>query len=462
MKKIKFPTLIGIVILVIGIAAGVYLVQNKQIFRLRASPEVTPKDIRVSNISDNSFTVTFTTAKAVQPFLKWGESQNVLDKTTTSEINDPTSIHSIVVRDLKPSTNYFYTINSDGSIIDNEGIPWQVKTGPTVTTLPQSVLISGTILTQTQAPASGVLVFANVANSTLISTLTSANGSYVLPVSQARSQDLSSYVQIEESTTLVEIQVQAGEAGIASAQIYPASAKPAPDITLGQSYDFKNIPPSSEDGVPGALIDLPESATRSSGFNVDTDTENESSDTVTLENIDEGEIVTTTEPEFFGEGPAGATITITVESDPITEQVDVSSGGSWSWNPPQSLEEGIHKVTITWRDANGILRSLTRSFIVQAQEGPAFVSTPSATPTTAIPTSTPTPTQTPTPTLAAGVTITPTQTPTKTPTPRPTRAATDSGLPDAGFANPTIFLFLLGLASIMFGVIIYPSYSKKE
>jgi len=101
-----------------------------------------------------------------------------------------------------------------------------------------------------------------------------------------------------------------------------------------------------------------------------TDIASPSAETVTLESLDEDEIITSTEPEFFGEGPPGTTITITIESDPITDQTTISSLGGWNWSPPEGLSEGAHKITITWRDASGILRTLTRTFIVQASEGP--------------------------------------------------------------------------------------------
>lgn len=62
MKKHKrIPTLIGLIILLLGAAIGVYLVTNTSILRPQASPQTAPQDIRVSNITENSFTVSWTT-----------------------------------------------------------------------------------------------------------------------------------------------------------------------------------------------------------------------------------------------------------------------------------------------------------------------------------------------------------------------------------------------------------------
>jgi hypothetical protein len=265
-------------------------------------------------------------------------------------------------------------------------------------------------------------------------------------------QDLSGYVDIDETRTLAEISVQAAERGTATALIYPASAKPAPAIVLGQSHDFKNLPPSLESGVPQAQLEVPEGQ-ETSGFNVPETTTTPETSTVTLESIDSGEVVASTQPEFFGEGPPDTVITITVESDPVTDRVTIGDDGEWNWSPPDNLSPGTHRITLSWRDASGILRTLTRSFVVQAAEEPAFVSTPSATATpTTRPTSSPTPSVRPSPTLTPRPTATPTPKLSTTATPKPTKTptATPSALPDAGSTQDTLVFGILGLALLIF------------
>lgn len=441
MKKNKIPTLLGIVLLIFGLAAGILLVQNKQIFRLGATPQTSPKDIRITNITDSSFTVSWATDKETGSFILWGETENSLTKTELNEIDEISDTHSVTVQGLLFDKTYYFEINSDGTKFDNNGIPWQINTGPKLLDQSISNSISGTILTATGTPAGKAIVYATLAGASPLSTTTSQNGSWVIPISSSRNQNLASFIEINETTTLIEISVRAGSRGVATAQIYPASAKPAPPIILGESMDFKNEPPSTIGGVPKANINLPDEATPSSGFEVSSDIASPSAETVTLENLDEGETITSTEPEFFGEGPPNTTITITIESDPVTDQTTINSLGNWNWSPPEGLSEGSHKITITWRDAGGILRTLTRTFIVQAAEGPAFESTPSATPT-ATPTPTPTPTATPTASPSSTVSATPTATPT----------STTSGIPDSGTLKPTILYSIMGLGLIIFSL----------
>jgi hypothetical protein len=431
-KKSTIPTILGIVVLIIGIATGVLLIESRRVFKLGATPEVTPKNVRITNISDSSFTVFWTTDKETKGFIQWGERVSVLGKIATDSIKVASSTHSVTLGALAPLTPYYFKINSDGTDFDNSGIPWQVKTGPRLATPPVGSVIFGTVLTPAGLPATNSLVYVTVGGSSPLSTITQDNGSWILPISASRDQSLASYIIINETSTLVEISVQAGPAGVASAQIYPASSRPVPPITLGQVHDYKNLPPGKPGEVPKASVGLPEDTERPSGFQVDDVTPTPSEKTVTLENVQEGELLTSTTPEFSGEGPAGVILTITIESEPITEQITIDNSGSWRLRLAEELGEGIHKITISWRDASGILRTLSRNFTVQA------VTPPTATPT-------------PSPTATPRLTPTPTATATPTPTPTPTKIATQAAIPDAGTLTATLLLFVMGLGSLVFG-----------
>ncbi|MFH1971538.1 MAG: Ig-like domain-containing protein, partial [Patescibacteria group bacterium] len=224
----------------------------------------------------------------------------------------------------------------------------------------------------------------------------------------------------------------AGISGVTTAQIYPQSAKPAPAIILGEVNDFKNLKPSEDSQIPKASIDIPEGEIQNeSGFEVDANLNIADSKTVTLESHSEGETISTQDPEFFGKGPIGTEIEIQVESELQSDTITVGNSGDWTWSPPEGLEEGTHTVTIKWKDINGILRTLTRNFVVSASESPAFVSTPSATPKL-----TSSPSATPKATTTASASATPQQ-------------------PVSGSLTQTLLLFMIGIATISFGFILW-------
>jgi len=427
-NKPKVPTIIGVVFLTLGVAIGVFLIQSQQSFRLGASPGSTPKNVRITNISDSSFTVSWITDKKTVGYLKWDTDTNKLDNTSAQKDSVLSNTHSITLNGLEPSSEYFFNIFSDDTQYNNNNLSWNANTGPTMGST-KSINISGNVLTASGSPANDSLVYISLANAVPVSTTTSSEGNWFVNISNARTSDLASFVDIDSENTLLEISVQA-LSGSATAQIYPRAANPVPPIILGQTHDFRDAVSSDDLTSPDASLDLPaDEDSNESGFDLTDDNEKKGTNIVTLENVDSNEVIFTTTPEFFGEGPVGAKLSITIESDPVTETVTVNSLGNWKWSPPEGLEEGEHNVTIAWTDENGFLRKLTKKFIVQAAEGPSFESTPSATPSVA---------QTPTPTLGPSIT------PTSTPTPIPT----DAPIPESGTPTPTLLLAFMGIASL--------------
>lgn len=431
-RKSKIPTILGVVILLVGTFAGVFFLGMRQVFRIGADTQVAPKDMRVSSITDSVATVSWVTDKETKGFIVWGENQGSLERVEEEEAEGKFFVHSITLRGLKPETNYFYKVNSDGTSFDNNGIPWEFTTGATLGLNPNSQIVSGSVITPSGEPPERAVIYLTV-NGYLSSTLTSPQGNFVFQLGNVRTQDLESYAQIDPAQTLLEISVQAGPKGTSSVQIFPQSANPIPPIILGQIYDLKGASPNQNGSAPSASLSLPEDEEAQSRFSIPTPSGSPASGSVILESISEGEVVTSENPAFFGRGPSGQSITITVESDPVTETVEIEGDGTWTWTPPTGLAPGAHTVTLSWLDTSGITRIITRNFIVQAGELPAFEASESG--------------QTPTPS--------PTQTPKATVTPSPTASASPQPVPVTGDLTPTLLLSIMGLAVMLFSFIVW-------
>ena len=424
---IKIPTIVGVLFLVAGLAAGIILIQNTSIFRSGASPQAAPRNVRISNISDSSFTVTWQTDSQTFGFIKFGEGEN-LSQTAQDDIEKST-VHSATAKNLKPQIKYSFKVNSQGSDFDSNGMPWAVSTGPALGKPEATIIMSGQVNQTSGAPAPQALVFATVPGGSPLSTVTSQNGSWLINLAEARASTLSTYASIDTKTSVIEILVQ-GNTGTATAKITPEAGRYTPAITLGTTQDFTNTLPGGAE-IPGTQLSLPNNIpTPQSKFNVEESSATATQETVTLDSVNEGETVTTLTPEFFGEGPPGTELTITIESDPITQTVNVGNSGSWQWSTPQNLEPGEHKVTVAWRDALGILRTFTRSFVVSAAEGPAFEASASANLT---------------PTPSASPTLAPSTNSTASPLATPTATASVVPIPVSGTLTPTIALFIMSV-----------------
>lgn len=439
-KKSTIPTILGIFVLLAGVFAGVFFLRNAQVFRIGATADAAPKDIRVSNITDNSATISWTTDKATSGFLNWGASQGDTSKVIQEDVNGQKYFsHNISLTGLTANTNYFYKINSDGESFDNGGIAWQLTTGEALEVSSTSILLSGNVINASGVPEVKSLVYASV-DGYLLSTLTSNTGNFVFQLGSARTPDLTSYAQIDMSSTLIQISVVAPPDGVASAQIFPQSGNPAPAIVIGQVYDFRTSPANNQGGSPNANLNLPQNTNQESKFNVTLPSSTPKPTSVILESLSEGETVTSQKPQFFGKGPGGESITIVVNSQsPISATVEIPDSGSWKYSIPTDLDPGNHSITISWIDASGITRFLTRNFVVQAGEAPAFTASQSGTIATPTPKSNASPSATPKSTL----------------TPSPVASATAMPVPVTGDLTPTLILFIIGLTVIAFSLLVW-------
>src|SRR4030043_1404707 len=82
----RIPTIIGLIVLVIGLGTGIILINGRQIFRLNAKEEASPKNVRVSNINESSFSVSWTTAVVTKGFIKWGGKERTLNQTALDKL----------------------------------------------------------------------------------------------------------------------------------------------------------------------------------------------------------------------------------------------------------------------------------------------------------------------------------------------------------------------------------------
>lgn len=429
-KKSTIPTILGIFVLLVGVFAGVFFLRNAQVFKIGADSSSSPKDIRVSNITDNSATISWTTDKETNGFISWGDSQENTNKVESEGVNGQKYFsHNISLSGLAANTNYYYKITSDGTTFDNNGIAWKFTTGASIGISSNSILLSGNVINATGAPKVKSLVYASVGGY-LLSTLTSDTGNYVFQLGSVRTPDLGSFARVDLASTLVQISVVAPPDGVASAQIFPQSGNPVPTIVIGQVYDFKNSPANNQGENPNANLNLPADTIQQSKFNVDVSSSSSKPTSVILESLTEGETINSQKPQFFGKGPGGESITITVNSEnPVSATVQIPNTGSWSYSVPTDLAPGDHSVTVSWIDTSGITRFLTRNFVVKAGEIPSFTASES------------------------GTLNSPSPTPEGNPTPFPVAVETAMPVPVTGDLTPTLILFIMGLAIVVFSFV---------
>lgn len=435
----RIPTLLGMLLILLGVGLTSYLARQGTNFLGRAGPSETPENIRITNVSDNSFTVSYKTQASVLGSVSYGIDKSlglgiVVDNRDQKEGSlNSYKVHYFTLRNLKSSTKYFFTIASGQNIFLNNNKPFEVTTGPLIQVPPNAWQpITGKITLEDGTSPLEAIIYVTVENGQTVSALLKADGSYILPLNSLRTESLNSYFLFAENSVLQALVVAAN--GQSTATLKLKQANPVPLITLLKNYDFAlDISPIA---TPSGSLGFPSFSASPSA-----------SKTPQILTPKKDESFSDQQPQFRGTAPPGVEVKISIHSpENLQAQVKADSNGVWSYRPQTPISPGLHSISIETRDASGILKKITQSFTVYAQGGQVEQpATPSATPKITI---TPLPTTSPPPTPIPTATLTPTLTPTPIAV-KPTESIKPPGSASAIAAGAT-FLTTTVLGIILF------------
>lgn len=434
----RIPTILALSLLFF-LAVGLGLVEKKRIFFSRADQQITPLEVRITNITDNSFVVSWVTARETSGLVRLltGNGERVFPdlRDRTGELSQFTT-HYVEVVGVKSNQDHRFLIISGGKEFFLSGNnPYHVRTAPLFSgELPRANLASGTVETVDGQPAEGAIVYLTIEGISPLSSLVTGEGNWAVSLAKAFSSDLTGLASYQEGEIVEEIFVQGGRLGTAAARVYTENDDPVPPIILGGDYDFTQEDQAETDSYLEPATPSSTEHSRLEGLEID---DLSAEKPFIILNPEEGEIISFPRPEIFGTGPRGAKVKIILESPTTYEaEVEIDQSGSWRWTPPHDLAPGVHTLRISYLNPQtGQEETFVRSFVLAASdsETPSFTATPSSKITS------------PTPVLTA--TLAPTATPTiviePTLPPRTSQPSTEPGVPQPGSWQLT-FVFILG------------------
>jgi hypothetical protein len=198
--------------------------------------------IRITNVRDTQFAVSWVTAGESSCSVKYGPSR-ALGYVAYDDRGQETSstVHHVTLKHLKPNTVYYFEIVSGGVVYDNRGEPYIYATGPSIIPIGSDLAFGG-IQSEDGSPylGSGIIYLkikdkdglGSQNTSAELSVLLEGKGSWYAELINLRERDSANLFDYSVTVDELLIDVQTGINGSVSATVDTGGQWPAPDLVL--------------------------------------------------------------------------------------------------------------------------------------------------------------------------------------------------------------------------------------
>jgi hypothetical protein len=218
-------------------------------------PSVPIENVRLSNVSENSLSLSWVsykpmkirlfyspypfplTAKIVLRVLPTSWVSRLFDLKVAGDDFGPleTTVHHITLKDLEPETEYYYLISTGLRFYtqDKEGnsLP-TIKTSLSLDSAPFPYPCYGKILDfAEETPEDPILVYTFSENSSLVSTFTNSLGNYSLDLGSLRDKNSEKLLDLNQNLLMI-LEVQGGQWGEKTQPLYLNDCQPVGDLIL--------------------------------------------------------------------------------------------------------------------------------------------------------------------------------------------------------------------------------------
>jgi hypothetical protein len=200
----------------------------------------TPLNVKLTNVLDKQFTVTWTTAVGEVGSVRWGTSVGSQPNTASDGRGTSYSgrTHHVTITGLAASTAYYFVIVSGGNTYDNSGTPYTATTTATPASPPSPDSITALVNRQSGSGATDAVVYAVVRNTNGSGSDGAAgrlsgyiqSGVVFIDLKSARTTAGAPFDYSDGDT--VDISAEGGADGTASQSVVLASPRPDPLVTL--------------------------------------------------------------------------------------------------------------------------------------------------------------------------------------------------------------------------------------
>ena len=222
-RELTIPTVLGLLVAIGGLVSGLWLSGNKTTLGIFASGN---KPQKMSGLPILPILVWLPLGQHPNPpgFVKFWENKLAAVELVVSDDRDQDRgavgnyfTHLVTLRGLKPTTAYKLKIGPEEQI---------VTTGVNLRNTPAADVVYGQAITSGGDPADGAIVYVQLPGAVPQAALVKASGSWVVPLSVARSTDLTSFAAYDKQTEKISVTIQAGPLGTTTVSSVLASFDP--------------------------------------------------------------------------------------------------------------------------------------------------------------------------------------------------------------------------------------------
>lgn len=237
-ERLKIPTLLGVGIITSVTVIGVFLVLREQFLNLQISPNMIPKHITVSNITESSATISWETIEPTRSSVSYNLSSSQ-EKTTIDErdLKEPGlyNTHIVNLADLLPDTDYSFRISGK-----NKFETLTFKTAPKPVLQNTFGPVVGSVIDGDQLLKEGI-VYLTVSGAVIQSASIKNEGNFLIPLNSIRKTDLSDIYFLTDGMEASLTVVSKDKKAEAIFRLSSAGTD-LPTLILGQNVDL-TVPP---------------------------------------------------------------------------------------------------------------------------------------------------------------------------------------------------------------------------
>lgn len=365
-KGPKIPThIVGIVLMLVA-GISVYFFMNSTSAPTRAS-KISLVQHETVNVSSKQIGVFWKVEKPDKGWVIYGTnaeklSETILDERDVTDKNALHQYHFVMLKNLKPDSQYFYKIVSNNELLGKpDGQPFSVRTPRDV--LPGSAVkpAYGKIVEANNQPAQNAFVILRYKNAYPLVALTGPTGEWLIPLQGfLNKQDVQPPILKDQDTLNIQV---VNESGSSDIQALVSKTNPLPQtVVIGTNYRFldeNQVLPAFDrrEQAPPARADSSSSTSSSNQPSPNPPSASQRSTSaypVGIRYPESNAIIPGSQPLIRGVGVPGKSVVININSKPLfSTKVQVNQSGDWRASVPGVLSAGAYTLTVTTEDSAG-------------------------------------------------------------------------------------------------------------